>query len=261
MRYEAASCTHIGARTEQQDRVLVLQRDDDLLLVLADGMGGHEDGALAAQTVIDTARELFESSDAVDSEDLLVSIANAAHTRINVAGAERGVSPHSTCVLLHLTKKRAAWAHVGDSRLYRFDQGRLSGRTTDHSVVELLRLQGRISEDEMKTHPRKNAVYEALGGEESPEVEMAVQAVAATDEFLLASDGLWENVTDLELEAVFEMPDLSEALEKLVKSARRRGGKTCDNISVVAARQRRAARSLAGRLRRGLHTGRARRSG
>ena len=168
MHYETASCTDIGARGEQQDRVLALQRDDDLLLALADGMGGHEDGALAAQTVMDAARELFDKSRNLKAEDLLVSIAGAAHARINTAGAERGVSPHSTCVLLHLTEERAAWTHVGDSRLYRFDRGRLIGRTTDHSAVELLRLQGRISEEEMKTHPRKNVVYEALGGKEGP---------------------------------------------------------------------------------------------
>ncbi len=250
----------IGARTEQQDRVLTLRRDDDLLLVLADGMGGHEDGALAAQTVVDVARESFESSDAVDAEDLLVSIAVAAHARINAAGAERGVSPHSTCVLLHLTERRAVWAHVGDSRLYRFHQGRLSGRTTDHSVVELLRLRGRISEEEMKTHTRKNAVYEALGGEEPPEVEVASQELDRTDGFLLASDGLWENVADHELEAVFEMSDLSIALERLVKNARRRGGEACDNISVLAARRQRASRSLAARLRRRLRAGHTRSS-
>lgn len=261
MRYETASCTNIGARSEQQDRVLTLQRDDDLLLALADGMGGHEDGALAAQTVMDAARELFETSPAADAEDLLVSIALAAHARINAAGAERGVSPHSTCVLLYLTEERAEWVHVGDSRLYRFENGRLSERTTDHSVVELLRLEGRISEEEMKTHPRKNVVYEALGGDEAPEVETACRQIAATDGFLVASDGLWENVTNRQLEAVFEAPDLSEALDRLVKRARRRGGETCDNISVMAARQRRARQSLAARVRRVLRVGSARRSG
>ena len=260
MRYETASCTDIGARAEQQDRVLALRRDDDLLLALADGMGGHEDGALAAQMVMDAARELFEESVAVGAEDLLVSIAGAAHQMINAAGVERGVSPHSTCVLLHLTEERATWVHVGDSRLYRFDRGRLVGRTTDHSAVELLRLQGCISEEEMKTHPKKNVVYEALGGEESPEVEAACRPVRVTDGFLLASDGLWENVADRELEVVFEMPDLSEALQKLVNRARGRGGERCDNISVIAARQRRANRSLADWLRRGLCVGRARSS-
>ena len=90
---------------------------------------------------------------------------------------------------------------------------------------------------------------------------MACRPVAATDGFLLASDGLWENVMDRELEAVFEMPDLPEALERLVKRARGRGGTTCDNISVMATRQRRAHRSLADRLRRGLRAGLARRSG
>ena len=255
---ETACLADIGGREEQQDRVEVFTRHDAQLLVLADGMGGHEGGALAAQAVIDAAREFFEAESNADSADLLTSITNRAHDHINVIGAERGMEPHSTCVLLHLTQTDSTWAHVGDSRLYRFDNGRLIDRTIDHSVVELMRLQGRITEQEMKTHPDQNRLYEALGGKKPPEVETGRGEVSETDGFLLASDGLWENVIDGELEAVFEASDLAEALRRLVDLARVKGGTECDNISVAALRRQRASPSLAARVRRALELQRRR---
>ena len=160
---ETATCTDIGGRDEQQDRIAVFENGGAHLLALADGMGGHEGGALAAQAVIDVARESFVGPLDEDAGKLHERICHGAHERINALGAERGIAPHSTCVLLHVTESEATWTHVGDSRLYRFDGGRLVGRTVDHSVVELMRLQGKISEGEMKTHRDQNRLYEAVG--------------------------------------------------------------------------------------------------
>ena len=252
MRFETASNSDIGSREEQQDRVEVLEGRDFFLVTLADGMGGHEGGGLAAQAVVDAAREELTGGHSVSPIELLTSIVHKAHESLNAIGAARHISPHSTCVLLHLTSAAAAWAHVGDSRLYRFDNGRFVERTIDHSVVELMRLQGRITEEQMKTHPDQNRLYEALGGEETPEISIGQAEISEHDGFLLASDGLWENVSNKELEAVFEASDLQEALQGLVKCARARGGRRCDNISVAAARQQRANRSIATRVRRSL---------
>ena len=246
---ETACFADIGAREEQQDRVEIFADDKALLIVLADGMGGHEGGALVAQAVIDVARDQFEVSIDSKSPVLLTDIVNSAHECINAIGTERGLTPHSTCVLLHLTDTTATWAHVGDSRLYRFDNGHLTERTIDHSIVELMRLQGQITEEEMKTHPDQNRLYEALGGMNLPEVETGHANTSGNDGFLLASDGLWENVYDGELEAVFTAQNLDEALWDLIESAKTRGGPECDNISVAAARFRRAMPSLGSRLR------------
>ena len=195
---ETACQSDIGCRQEQQDRVAVFDDDGVRVFVLADGMGGHEGGALAAAAVVEDARTVFADSDLGRPEDLLTAIALGAHERINAIGAARGISPHSTCVLLRLDGESATWAHVGDSRLYRFDNGRLAARTIDHSIVELMRLQGRITEREMKTHADQNRLYEALGGNEAPEVETGSAPISEDDGFLLASDGLWENVEDFD---------------------------------------------------------------
>lgn len=250
--WETTDYTDIGAREEQQDRVAIFGQNDVLLLVLADGMGGHEGGALAAQAVVDTAQEMCGEIDDKEAARHLRSIIGRAHKRINAVGDERGIAPHSTCVLLHLADTTATWAHVGDSRLYRFSNGSLVDRTIDHSVVEMMRLQGRITEEEMKTHPDQNRLYEALGGERPPEISSG-QAMLGRDEgFLLASDGLWENVSDRELEKALNARDLSGAIIALVDQAKASGGRNCDNISAAVARNTPAKRSFAPRLRRSL---------
>lgn len=161
-----------------------------------------------------------------------------AHERINAIGRERGLQPHSTCVLLYLDSAAAAWAHVGDSRLYRFAEGNLVERTMDHSIVELMRLRGRITEVEMKTHRDKNRLYEALGGEQQPDVDIGGKEIVAGDGFLLLSDGVWENVADADLEAAVQAEDLAGGLRHLIDIAKAGGGPACDNLSVAAARCR-----------------------
>lgn len=232
---ETASCSDIGERDEQQDRIAVFKRCGAHLLVLADGMGGHSGGAVAAQALVDVAAADFPGP-VHNPAELLTEIALHAHHRVNAIGAERSLSPHTTCVLLYIDDKTQGWAHVGDSRLYRFDHGRLIERTIDHSIVELLRLQGKVRERDMNTHPDQSRLYEAIGGSETPAVQTGGKEVSPADGFLLASDGLWEHVGERDLERVFGAPDMSAALAALVEKARVAGGAGADNISAIAAR-------------------------
>ena len=87
-----------------------------------------------------------------------------------------------------------------------------------------MRLQGRITEEEMKTHPDQNRLYEALGGEKPPGIETGRKNASESDGFLLASDGLWENASQEELEAVFEAANLDDALRRLIQEAKAKGG-------------------------------------
>lgn len=239
LNYETACRTDIGGREEQQDRAAILSGDHARLLVVADGVGGHTGGALAAQTVIDVANEAFrdfEPTPKATPAQSLERLATSAHERINILGGAQGLNAHSTCVLLYIDAEVAAWAHVGDSRLYRFASGRLVERTMDHSIVELMHLQGRITEEEMKTHRDRNRLYEALGGSQRPQVETGGKLVASDDGFLLVSDGVWEHVTNADLEAVLQADDLSEALARLIDKAKAQGGPECDNLAAAAAR-------------------------
>lgn len=235
---ETGSYSDVGGREEQQDRVAVLNCMGSHLLVVADGMGGHEGGAVAAQAVVDAASHCLATGDMDDSTELLTAIVDEAHQRINDAGTELGCSPRTTCVLLHVAGGMASWAHVGDSRLYRFEEGRLVDRTLDHSVVELMHLEGRITEREMADHPDQNRLYEALGGPEPPNADMASTTIGPGAGFLLVTDGVWEHVPERMLEAVMKAPDLGAALRELAWAAKSVGGSGCDNLSVAAWRIR-----------------------
>lgn len=237
--YETACLTDIGGREEQQDRAAAIAGENALLLVVADGVGGHTGGALAAQTVIDLAAEAFQDFKPTLEDTpahLLARIVASAHARINVESSVRGLNAHSTCVLLYVDAEVSAWLHVGDSRLYRFAEGRLVERTKDHSIVESMRLQGRITEEEMKIHPDRNRLYEALGGSQRPQMETGGKPSAANDGFLLVSDGVWEHLAEGDLEAVLQAPDLKAALAELIEQAKARGGPECDNLAAVAGR-------------------------
>ena len=249
---ETGCAWHIGARAEQQDRVAVLTVGAEHLLVLADGAGGHGGGAAAAETVLCAACDSLPRGPATSPQELLGEVAASSHVEINaLAGAE---PPRTTCVLLYVDEFVGTWAHVGDSRLYRFQDGTLVERTRDHSVVELLRDQGKITESEMKNHPDQNRLTDALGGPAPPELAYDGKRTLPADGFILASDGLWSNVRDGELEAAINAPRLSRALDALVAKALARGGRNCDNISIAAIRHRRPnpVRRLSNRFRRAL---------
>ena len=240
---EFACASDLGGREDQQDRVAAFRFGDALLLALADGMGGHEGGAMAAQAVIDAAERLIADGEEVSPERLLRRVAACANRRIAAKAEKRGWQSGSTCVLLHLEPSRATWAHIGDSRLYFFDNDRLAGRTLDHSLVENLRLKGKVSAEEMKSHPDRNRLLDALGVSPQPQIECGGRRTAPTDGFLLCSDGLWENVSDFDLERAMGAVNLQSGLDRLLRRAKGNGGVDCDNISVAAARYKRYALS------------------
>ena len=233
--YEAAWFQDIGARSEQQDRVAILWSDTACLAVLADGMGGEIRGAFAAQMVIDAASYQFHGLVQDSAADLLTLVVETADELINT-GWKSSFFPGSTCVLLHLTPSKATWTNVGDSRLYRFREGRYLDRTVDHTNVDLARREGWLSEEETRAHPGKNRLFGYLGGWQRPQINVHSADIFERDSFLLCSDGLWENTDTQELEATVTAKNLSRSLRELVNAARSRGGASCDNISVAAVR-------------------------
>lgn len=238
----------IGGREEQQDRAELIAADggDAFLVVLADGMGGHHGGALAAQAVVDASRHLFASHGLADPMADLEAHCLVAHRAI--AGLDDGEEPPpgSTCVLLYLSGDEAYWAHVGDSRLYHFRNGRLLSRTRDHSLVQLLVDRGELAEEEMATSPLQNQLYMRLGGDEAPKPELGSAEVQKGDAFMLCSDGFWEVVGEDEVGAVLTDDDLEAAVARLVDTARGRGGEHGDNITVAIAQKGRLRKKFLG---------------
>jgi serine/threonine protein phosphatase PrpC len=229
----------IGGRSEQQDRIDTLSsaNGNTHLVIVADGMGGHKDGALAAQKVIETARERFDAGPLPYPGAFLKELCLEAHRVINDLGADEQRSPGSTCVLLYLNGPEAYWAHVGDSRMYHFRDGELLNRTRDHSVAELMVAQGKLDEAEVDSSALQNQLYMRLGGSNTPEPELGASLVEDSEFFMLCSDGFWARVSlDEVVEYVRDHPLEDNVAERLVEIARERGGSDGDNISLALTR-------------------------
>lgn len=230
-----ASKTDVGqVRNANEDSCDTLLRADGAqLLVVADGMGGHRGGATASSVAVATILETFVSNATFDIEATLRAAIETANARIfEMAQTDRELEGMGTTVVAFVlgTRSRATIAHVGDSRAYRYRQGRLESVTIDHSVVAEMQRRGLISADEAAVHPRRNEILRSVGVLPIVEVETTTVEVAAGDRFVLCSDGLSGVVRDDEIAAVVQAQTPSEAVETLVRIANERGGP--DNITV-----------------------------
>lgn len=239
MEWEIAKVAHIGGREEQQDQSAFFSNGQDHLLVLADGMGGHEGGKLAAHAVIEAARLTWQNYQDFEPMALLYTILVRAEQLIDGIGAQLNISPHSTCVILYLTAHQAYWTHLGDSRLYHFRRQQLLRRTQDHSVVQMLVDLGRLHEHSMANHPDQGRLLKWLGGnQKNLEPDFGQTVIRSQNCFVLCSDGFWERISPQEMSnglQRFDLP-LSKIAKHLVANAVRAGGPQGDNVSVILAR-------------------------
>ncbi|MDB5804687.1 MAG: serine/threonine-protein phosphatase [Betaproteobacteria bacterium] len=243
MIYEYASAENLGDRKEQQDRVAVVAHpasENFVLAVLADGMGGHTGGALASQAVIDATLPLFDTF--VPGKDVpkncLRTMIMAAHEKVAAAGQGYQRDPRSTAVLAMAGPERLVWAHCGDSRLYLFRDGKFVKRTDDHSLVEILFQQGKITEAEMLTHPERSRLFSSLGGDEPPTIVFgSLEDPEAGDTVMLGSDGLWTYFEPFEMAQLISYRTLPDACDRLIALARNRASGNGDNISIALIRK------------------------
>lgn len=239
MNIDACVAQHQGDRKEQQDRVALLPHPRGggvALAVVADGMGGHTGGVLAAQQVIHTARNNLDQFSARSEcpRTLLESCLSEAHMMIKMSRFINEKEPHSTAVMLLLQPGRLNWAHCGDSRLYRFRGDQLFFRTTDHSYVEQLVAKRKITPEQALVHPNRNILITSLGGNEEPKIDFGEsEDLQAGDSFLLCSDGLWGYFGNAELGSVLATYSAREASELLISRARSRAQGDGDNVSVA----------------------------
>lgn len=230
----------MGARDYNQDRLGHWETGDALCMVLADGMGGHEHGEIAAQIVVDYLGELFraEATPRLANPDLfLFRAVGRAHAKVLREVQERGVegSPRTTIVACVVQEGQAWWSFIGDSRLYLFRNGSVIKRTRDHTIVQLLIDSGRIREEAAATHPERNKLLQCIGGPQAPKLDATASIrLHKNDILLLCSDGLWGPLTQRQLVLGLLAKDLSAALPELISLAEERAGSHCDNVSVLA---------------------------
>ena len=207
------------------------------VFVVADGMGGAQAGEVASKVAVAHFTEDFASEDGHDAADRLLRAAHDANAEIHALSEAdtRRAGMGTTLTAAYVGGDEVFVAHVGDSRAYRWRHGELTRITEDHSLVEELRRQGRLTEEEAEEHPQRSIITRALGPEPEVDVDTFTVEAADGDLFLLCSDGLTSMVAEPAIAEILERsPDIATAADELIAAALAAGGR--DNITVVLFR-------------------------
>ena len=242
MRFTIFQESRKGSRKVNQDRIAYTYSRDTLLLVVADGMGGHAGGEIAAQLCARLFVERFQQ----EAKPVLKNPAQflqdsmlRAHAALGSYAAQFSMleTPRTTCVACIVQAGQAYWAHVGDSRLYLFRQGGLIGQTKDHSKVQYLIDQGLIGVDDAATHPDRNKIFSCLGGLVDPVIDLSRRTpLRNSDVIVMCTDGLWGVMKREEIaDWLISTPILTTG-PQMMREAEKRGGPDGDNLSVIVVR-------------------------
>jgi serine/threonine protein phosphatase PrpC len=244
LRIEYAELSLLGDREDNQDRVTVSAAEQAALLVVIDGMGGHSDGSRAADTALKSLLESFRQTPLpmFDPLGVLHMALSRAHDDVAKLGNGQTIDtrPRATTAICLIQEGAAFWAHIGDSRVYHMRHGKILQRTRDHSHVELLLREGKITEDELPTHPMRNFVECCLGGDPAiPEMTVSGRHVLQPgDVLLLCTDGIWANLRDSDIAGFFrdDNQELRAWLEALGRRAVQASAPFSDNSTAAVLR-------------------------
>lgn len=234
MKFSVFQLSRIGGRVKNEDRMGYCYTRESGLFVLADGMGGHPEGEVAAQLALETISALYrkEAKPFVrDPAEFLARGLMAAHQHIVRYATTKGMldTPRTTLIAAILQGTSATWVHCGDSRLYVVRDGQLLVRTRDHSYLEQQNA-GLIKLD----HMNRNILFTCLGSPIKPVFDKACVPLMQGDKLLLCSDGLWGALSDEEIVHRLARQSVSQAVPDLVAHALRAGGDHGDNVTVLA---------------------------
>ena len=244
MRIEYADLSLLGDREDNQDRVTVSAAEQAALLIVIDGMGGHSDGSRAADTALKSLLESFRQTSLpmFDPLGFLHMALSRAHDEVAKLGNGQTIDtrPRATTAICLVQEGAAFWAHIGDSRVYHLRHGKIVQRTRDHSHVELLLREGKITEEELPTHPMRNFVECCLGGDPAiPEMTLSGRNLLLPgDVLLLCTDGIWANLRDTDIAGFFreDNQELRAWLEALGRRAVQASAPFSDNSTAAVLR-------------------------
>jgi serine/threonine protein phosphatase PrpC len=242
MRFTIFQESRKGSRTTNQDRIAYTYSRDALLLVVADGMGGHAGGEIAAQIAVRLFIERFQQEATPILRNPLTFLHGTmvkAHAALGSYSAQFSMleTPRTTCVACVVQGGHAYWVHVGDSRLCLYRQGALIAQTRDHSKVQYLVDQGLLSATEVGEHPDRNKVYSCLGGMVDPVIDLSNRtALRDGDILVLCTDGLWGSIPSDEIATWLTSTPILKTAPEMMQEAERRGGPDGDNLSAIVVR-------------------------
>ena len=239
MKFSIFQESRLGGRKTNQDRTGYVYSKGALMMVVADGMGGHMHGEIAAQLAVEYLASIFQKTAKPTLED------PAAFLRESIVGAHRAIfeyaekkalleTPRTTIVVCIVQAGYAWWAHVGDSRLYWLRGPSIVAQTIDHSRVAQLVQQGVVSEEAVAVHPERNRIFNCLGAHMSPNVEVGKRAKLQNgDTLVLCTDGLWGPLVSKTISQAFAAEGILTAAPRFMQLAQQKAGADADNISVV----------------------------
>ena len=234
MKFSVFQVSRKGGREKNEDRMGYCYTRESGLFVLADGMGGHPEGEVAAQLALQTIAALFQKQarpTIPDTSDFLTNALLAAHHQIIRYASEKGMldTPRTTLVAAIVQGSSATWVHCGDSRLYVVRDGELLTRTRDHSYLEHA-AGGVVRMDRIN----RNILFTCLGSPTKPVFDVAGPILLQQgDKILLCSDGLWGSLSDVDIVLHLSQHSVSVAVPDLVERALRTAGDTSDNVTVM----------------------------
>ncbi len=229
-----------GPRHYNQDRVAYSYSKDSILAVVADGMGGHLHGEVAAQVAVEILTDAFRRQAMpilAHPFKFLTEHILQVHDAIGSHAIAEGWPdcPRTTLVAAVMQNDELYCVHIGDSRLYHIRDGKIIFRTEDHSKVRMLYRQGLIRKEELHTHPERNKVYNCVGGEVRPQIDLATKRQLWNgDVVMLCTDGLWSQVHSDEIADELTRGAVTDTLPRLLGLAESRVDQTGDNMSAIA---------------------------
>ncbi len=242
MRFTIFQESRKGSRKVNQDRIAYTFSRDALLLVVADGMGGHAGGEIAAQIAVRLFIERFQQEAKPILKNPLKFLQDTmvrAHSALGSYANQFSMleTPRTTCVACIVQAGHAYWCHVGDSRLYLFRQGGLIGSTKDHSKVQYLVDQGIIGADEVVSHPDRNKIFSCLGGLVDPVIDLSRRTPLRNgDVLVLCTDGLWTVFEQREIATWLTSTPILTTAPQMMREGEKRGGAEGDNLSAIIVR-------------------------
>lgn len=240
MRFSIYQDSLVGARASNQDRMGYCYTRDSLLMMVADGMGGHLRGEVAAHLALQSAAACFQAEARLALDDPAAFLDRAlrrAHRDILRYQALHDLpeAPRTTIVACIVQDGRAWWAHAGDSRLYFVRGARLMRRTRDHSKVQNLIDLGQLDPRESDTHPERNKVLNCLGSPCEPTIELGGDvALEPGDAVMLCSDGVWSALGEAEIVERLSSVPVPSAVSWMVQRSVENAGMGADNATALA---------------------------
>jgi PPM family protein phosphatase len=240
MRFSVFQVTRQGGRKKNEDRMGYSYTSDSALLMLADGMGGHPDGDVAASLAMETVARLYQAMAQPkldDTADFLAQALLAAHEQLLHYAADRTMSdtPRTTLVMAVIQSGQVRWTHCGDSRLYLVRAHQLLARTQDHSLIEHRRRQSHDDAAAVPADANRNVLFTCLGSPTKPVFSVTDPLVLQQgDTLMLCSDGLWASLPEQDIVAELSHKPVEEAVPDLVDKALQQAGDRSDNVTCLA---------------------------